>query len=232
MNFKSLLPLSSFVVFYFLTTNYLIAQTTIVNFERRANIEYQLRNVKDPARRAMVSKVLSKPRLFKLINSNNLSSFRQVNDDGLSNDINVINESISNQTFKDLEEEIYYKESILEGKNFIIQDTLSNNIWKITEETKVVAGYNCNKAMANVNGEEVIAWITKELRLDDGPDFYRIKDGLILELELKATSYVATSISTTDKSVKLSKPEKGEIISQKEYDKKLSKFMSRFIMKD
>ncbi len=229
------MKLKSFLSIIFLSCllcNNIFAQTTIIDYERRANIEYQLRNIKDPARRAMVTEVLSQPTYFQLINAKEYSVYRKTNSDEFSSAEGVSYESVSKQTYKDFTTSLYYKESTLNGKNYIIKDTIESYNWKFKDETKMIAGYNCKKAIAESDTEEITAWITKDIVLNDGPDIYSVNDGTILGLEFKEESYLATKVSVSDKSISLSKPDKGEIISQEEYDKKLSEFMSRFIMKD
>lgn len=74
--------------------------------------------------------------------------------------------------------------------HFIIE-TVSNTIakeqkkafdWIISEDTKSIGGYQCQKAATQNNGMLIEAWFAKEIKCSFGPNYYHGLDGLILEL--------------------------------------------------
>lgn len=54
--------------------------------------------------------------------------------------------------------------------------------WKLYDETKVVNGYNAQKATVNYSGRDYIAWFTNEIPISDGPFKFNGLPGLIIEL--------------------------------------------------
>lgn len=52
--------------------------------------------------------------------------------------------------YKDLKEKNYTVDREFFGKEFLVQDTLTNFKWNITGETKMIGGYNCYKATATI----------------------------------------------------------------------------------
>lgn len=107
------------------------------------------------------------------------------------------------------------------GKKFIVLDSI--NDWQISKEQKIIGEYSCYKATTKkmvVNSEgtfitEIVAWFTTELPYSFGPIGYGGLPGLILELQDGVIKYKLKKINYADK-IKMSKPTKGEIITNKE----------------
>jgi len=54
--------------------------------------------------------------------------------------------------------------------------------WKLHEDTKVIKGYNAQKATMTYSGRDYIAWFTLEIPISDGPFKFNGLPGLILEI--------------------------------------------------
>lgn len=61
--------------------------------------------------------------------------------------------------------------------------------WKLYNETKVVNGYNVQKATVNYSGRDYIAWFTHEIPISDGPFKFNGLPGLIIELSDSQNHY-------------------------------------------
>lgn len=54
--------------------------------------------------------------------------------------------------------------------------------WKLHEDTKVIKGYNAQKATMTYSGRDYIAWFTLDIPISDGPFKFNGLPGLILEI--------------------------------------------------
>ncbi len=129
------------------------------------------------------------------------------------------------------------------GKRFLVKDDLYKINWTLSSETKQIGNYTCFKAKAFVPYEElkwfdfswsdlntsnkeeqeekmivVEAWYTPTIPIAQGPAEYWGLPGLILEVSAQNTTLLCTEI-VIDKqnNLEVSPPEKGKIITKKEY---------------
>lgn len=65
--------------------------------------------------------------------------------------------------------------------NFLLPDTFPELDWTISEESKEIGGYACQKAEVSFKGRDYTAWFTTELPFSAGPWKLRGLPGLILE---------------------------------------------------
>lgn len=76
----------------------------------------------------------------------------------------------------------------------LVKDNYSTFNWKITNETKTVAGYSCTKATALYRGREWIAWFTTSIAVPYGPWKLYGLPGLILEAYDKDEIFIMRGI--------------------------------------
>lgn len=89
-------------------------------------------------------------------------------------------------------------------------------VWQLTDETKEILGYSCQKAILSKDSAEkkgtdpqmgdVIAWFTPEIESQLGPKLYAGLPGLILEItytEWTGHRTVATEIKKVEREVRL-----------------------------
>ena len=84
------------------------------------------------------------------------------------------------------------------GSNFFILDSLRNISWKLSNETRIIAGYTCRKATGIImDSIYVFAFYTDEILLPGGPAAITGLPGTILGLTIPRmyTSYIATKVS-------------------------------------
>lgn len=109
------------------------------------------------------------------------------------------------------------------GKDFLITTDLKAGEWTITDTTKVIQDYLCQKALLNDGEKEMAVWFCPNLPIKDGA-VYTGLEGLVLGVETKQFSIFATEISE-DVDCKIEIPKKGKKISAKEYKEMVEKRM-------
>jgi GLPGLI family protein len=102
------------------------------------------------------------------------------------------------------------------GTNFVIEDSIPNIEWKITNEHREIAGYNCRKAVGKIFDDVyVFAFYTDDITITGGPCSINGLPGMILGLSIPRlyTSYIATKINLKIQDSAIIKP----IVAKKTY---------------
>lgn len=111
---------------------------------------------------------------------------------------------------------------ILGEKEFLVYDTLDFN-WKIINEEKLIDAFRVIKAVGTANKHErivtVIAWFAPELPFRHGPYGIGNLPGLILEMQIGTTLYVAREIILKNNTDYIEIPKKGKLIFIQDYYK-------------
>lgn len=103
------------------------------------------------------------------------------------------------------------------GTNFVITDSIPKIEWKITNENREIAGYNCRKAVGKIMDDVyVFAFYTDDITISGGPCSINGLPGMILGLTIPRlyTSYIATKVDVTLSNTSAIKP----IVAKKNYD--------------
>ncbi|MEN9910026.1 MAG: hypothetical protein RLZZ540_3185 [Bacteroidota bacterium] len=103
------------------------------------------------------------------------------------------------------------------GTNFVIEDSIPNIQWKITNENREIAGYNCRKAVGKIMDDVyVFAFYTDDITISGGPCTINGLPGMILGLTIPRlyTSFIATKVDLTFANAAEIKP----ITAKKTYD--------------
>lgn len=154
----------------------------------------------------------------------------------------------SGKYYKNIQTKTSAKENEFSGKNFLIKDELKTYIWKMEQETKMIGNNLCFKATTiiemsasannftfgrrNSDNQEdekeeeekielvpVTAWYSMDIPVSHGPGDYWGLPGLILEINAGNTQILCTKIVMNPKEkADISEPNKGKVVTQKEYD--------------
>lgn len=109
-------------------------------------------------------------------------------------------------------------------KTFLIKGESEKLAWKLSKETKEIAGYTCTKATFEEEDRTVEAWFTTQIPVATGPSGYTQLPGMILELNTKGENNsrgiaaTAITLETLEKGT-LVAPKKGKQVTQEEFDK-------------
>jgi GLPGLI family protein len=108
----------------------------------------------------------------------------------------------------------------LGAKNYLIEDTISTQGWKLTDETATILNYPAKKATRkSVTGQTIDAWYTESIPTPAGPESFASLPGAILKVVVNDGDVVYTAISVSDKVNKndIKEPKKGKKITRAEY---------------
>ncbi|MDB5146301.1 MAG: hypothetical protein JWQ57_321 [Mucilaginibacter sp.] len=106
---------------------------------------------------------------------------------------------------------------------FLVKDTIRKINWKLTGETREIAGYTCRRANALVlDSIYVVAFYTEEIHVSGGPESFNGLPGMILGVAVphENVSWFATKVTETPVDYKtLVPPTKGKVVNNKQlYD--------------
>ena len=85
---------------------------------------------------------------------------------------------------------------ILTTSHFVYEDSLNAQNWNIIDSTKMVLGYECQKATARFRGRDWVVWFAPEIPVSDGPWKLMGLPGLIVEAydEKRHYDYLITGL--------------------------------------
>ncbi|TCC90295.1 GLPGLI family protein [Pedobacter frigiditerrae] len=123
------------------------------------------------------------------------------------------------------------KKSIM-GEDYILPDTIPNLDWKIMNDVRKIAGYDCRKAIAVINDSVyVVAFYTDEILLKGGPEGFTGLPGMILGLAIPRynTTWFATKVESVNVPIyAISEPAKGKRADNEKEFKKLIEMYTRY----
>jgi GLPGLI family protein len=139
------------------------------------------------------------------------------------------------------------------GEQFLITDSVRKEKWKLSEETKTIAGHACRKASlrtkiaaptmrVSIGGApggnqqtqapqekevDVIAWYAEDILAPAGPDNYNGLPGVIMELDIDngGTVFSALEVQTKADAKMLKEPKKGKKVTPEGFRKALNEIM-------
>lgn len=121
-----------------------------------------------------------------------------------------------NEWFYDFNNQTYSVRKSVSGTNLNIQDSIHRLKWKLSNENRIIAGFNCRKATAILfDSVYVFAFYTEEITLPGGPVSINGLPGTILGVTIPRlfSSWIATKVTVNEVKVNEIKP----IQSKKSY---------------
>lgn len=215
---------------------------SLVFSQEKLRVEYEVtpKFQTDPNDNFKISAVVSN---FELLIDNNESFYNhipKISNEQVEGNMFNISASFSadaNPIYIDTQSEIFIEQAEIANQAYLIKDDLPNINWKISKETKEIAGFPVLRAVAFLNDEfntKILAWYSPKLTYKTGPEKFWGLPGLILSLETSIThsdgtqegmEYVATKVETTSKPIKI--PTKGQKVSLEEIKTIRADFLSK-----
>lgn len=126
-----------------------------------------------------------------------------------------------NIVYKDLKNERTVATKLIYETKFLITDSIRHIDWKILDETRTIAGFECRKAVGRIcDSVVVVAFYTDEIICSSGPESFSGLPGMILEIAIPRlyTTWTATKLQLIESSEEknISPPAKGKKANEKE----------------
>jgi len=126
----------------------------------------------------------------------------------------------NNTTFTDLVAGNFITQKSVFESSFLVKDTTRKIHWKITDETREIAGYTCRRANAIVlDSVYVVAFYTDEIAVSGGPESFTGLPGMILGVALPHENITWFATKVTEATVEpkaLTAPKKGKPVNSKQ----------------
>lgn len=117
-------------------------------------------------------------------------------------------------------------------ETFLLQDSLLKIKWKITNDTRKIAGFDCRKAIGTLyDTVTVFAFYTDELMVTGGPEGINGLPGMILGTGIPRlhTTWFATKVQVVDVDTRtVSPPTKGKKMNRSTLFKSMDKVLSEW----
>lgn len=117
-------------------------------------------------------------------------------------------------------------------KTFLILDSLRHAEWKIKNDFREIAGFNCRRATTIImDSVFVVAFYTDEITVPGGPESFSGLPGMILGLVINRihTSWYATKIEANPVDTKqITPPTKGDKTTEVQLKEELNKLMKNW----
>ncbi len=163
--------------------------------------------------------------------ADNKTLFTPAEDDGEITGFwgNTVMITQNNNIFTDVVASTFIAQKKVFEASFLVKDTTRKIKWKITDETREIAGYTCRRANALVlDSVYVVAFYTDKIPVSGGPESFTGLPGMILGLALphENISWFATKITEmTIEPKALIPPKKGKPLDDKGFHETLVKTM-------
>lgn len=126
--------------------------------------------------------------------------------------------------YKNFSSQKLFQQASLGDKEYIIDDTIRTQQWKLTNETKTILNHTCKKATAKTErGSDIVAWYAEDTPVPAGPENFGGLPGAILMLDANSGEIVftATEIKDSVSSKDLKEPSSGKHITRVDFEKKI-----------
>lgn len=185
-----------------------------IEFERKTNIH---KNLDNDSWGDMMKKSLPqhKTDYFDLYFDNNKTLYKPGKEvEGVKVPDWVGGPANENIVFNDLKDEKFISQKAVFESAYLIQDSLRKFDWKISSDTRTIAGFECRKATAIImDSVFVVAFYTDQIVTHGGPESFTGLPGMILGLAIPRlnTTWFATKLEVVDvKETDLAAPKKGK----------------------
>ncbi len=169
-----------------------------IEFERKVNVHKQFDAEGEWGQMLKKSTPQFKTDYFDLYFENDKSMYKPGREaDAPVRNFFLSNPASANVVLNDYTSNQFISQKQVFEQNFLIQDTIRKINWKITPDTRKIAGFDCRKAVAIIlDSIYVVAFFTDEILVPGGPESFSGLPGMILGLALPRlnTTWFATKV--------------------------------------
>jgi GLPGLI family protein len=189
-----------------------------IEFERKVNLHKQMDNDQDGAWREMMKKAMPpvKTSYFDLLFDNHKTLYRPGREIATTQSIPewINGPATDNTVYTDLEKEMFASQKTVFESTFNISDSTKKFKWKITADTRTIAGFECRKATTIImDSVFVFAFYSDQITTPGGPESFNGLPGMILGVAIPRmnTTWFATKLQLEEiKPSDLTPPKKGK----------------------
>ncbi len=214
----------------FMCTCYLHAQTIYIThgkieYEKRLNIHRMLESRQDPddpGDQTWIDNLkknfpVAKNFYFDLYFDGNKTLYKPGREDAAS--VRQVPDWLlppanDNTIYSELDKKIATSQKSIFENTYLIQDSIRQIRWRITPDTRTIAGFECRKAVGIImDSVYVIAFYTEEIIPSGGPESFTGLPGMILGIAIPRinTTWFATKLEVIEvKPEQLVAPKKGK----------------------
>lgn len=209
-----------------------------IHFERKQNIHNQLDEMGKNGNKSWIDRMKEnvdkyKVDKFELIFERDKSLYRP-EEDGI-HELKMMwggAPAEKNRVYSDFENKNLVAQKEIYDKVILLNDSLKKFQWKIKEEFRNIAGYNCRRAETIImDSVWVVAFYTDAIVAPGGPESFNGLPGMILGIVMPRlnVTYFATDIENyLQETNDIRKPTKGSKMTQDELEKYLTENMKRW----
>jgi len=189
-----------------------------IEFEKKTNVHKQLESEEDATWRNMMMKSMpaSKTTYFDLYFNGSKTIYTPGREVVATQKVPewIEGPASDNIVFTDLAQQMSNSQKTVFDDIFNIQDSVRKTPWKITSDTRTIAGFECRKATTIImDSVFVVAFYTDQIITPGGPESFSGLPGMILGLAVPRlhTTWFATKLELIDvKETTLAPPKKGK----------------------
>lgn len=158
----------------------------------------------------------------ELIFKNNQTFFNPIPDDNATNNwLNSFGSAKqSNIILTNLKTETSINQKSIYEETYLVKDSIRKINWKITDEFRTIAGYDCRRANALImDSIYVVAFYAETIPVSGGPETFSGLPGMILGVALprEHITWFATKVSDVEVAdAQLKTPSKGKPVTKKQ----------------
>jgi GLPGLI family protein len=195
-----------FIILFFLIIKTTHAQNTIflsegrIEYEKKVNLYAQVDDEDDDTWKELMKKMMPqfKTTYFDLEFNGNKTLFKPGRENTDNNKL-WQQPAEDNVVYTNLADSINISQKNVYEQTFLLHDSTRKIKWKITDETRNIAGFDCRRANALVmDSIYVVAYYTDEITTTGGPESFNGLPGMILGLALphEHITWFATKVYT------------------------------------
>jgi GLPGLI family protein len=200
-----------------------------IEYERKMNQHKPLEDQADNVWYKEMLKVYPKfvNDIYELRFDNKRSMYKLVKENSENKYLQGIKPSETDGTVQDLEARITSTKRDVFENTYVIQDSLRNLEWRITDETREIAGFECRKAVTKIcDSVYVVAFYTDQIAVSSGPESFGGLPGMILGLAVPRlyTTWFATKVELSEPTTaQLNPAQKGKKVTWNQLEAELKK---------
>ena len=126
----------------------------------------------------------------------------------------------NNVIYSDLSARAGTSQKTIFDQPFLVKDSLRKIKWKITDENREIAGYNCRRANGlMMDSVYVVAFYTDKIPVSGGPESFSGLPGMILEVALPHENVIWRATKITEAEIPegtIAAPKKGKAMDNKQ----------------